>query len=110
MFGSVFGQRIRVIVRNGLEHGIPGFERIALGFGVAAAEKNRKKKTRKDDQLLAKMRHRRPAYPAWLNPHRATDSARHCSNRLAGRAEGGMGWSIDRVIEQRRDIHFHATL
>jgi hypothetical protein len=28
-----------MVVRNDLEHGIPGFERIALKFSAAAAEK-----------------------------------------------------------------------
>jgi hypothetical protein len=55
--GGEFGKRIFVVVRNGLKHGIPGFERIALRLGVAAAEKNQDRKTPKSQQSLAKKRH-----------------------------------------------------
>jgi hypothetical protein len=50
-------QRIIVIVRNGLKNSIPGFERIALRLGVAAAEKNQERKTPKSYRSLAKIRH-----------------------------------------------------
>jgi hypothetical protein len=50
-------QRIIVIVRNGLEHGVPGFERIALRLGLAAAEKNQERKAPKNYWSLVKIRH-----------------------------------------------------
>jgi hypothetical protein len=51
-----------VVVRNGMKYGIPGIERIALGLGVAAAEKNQDRKTPENQRALAKIRHRGPTY------------------------------------------------
>jgi hypothetical protein len=52
-----------VVIRNGLKHRIPGFERIALGLGVASTENNWEKKTKKDYRWLTKIRHRRSDMP-----------------------------------------------
>jgi hypothetical protein len=43
-----------VVVRNGLEHGIPGLERIVLRLGVAAAEKIRAGKLQNTSGRLRK--------------------------------------------------------
>jgi hypothetical protein len=46
-----------VVIRNDLQHGISGFEGIAFGPGAATAEKNRERKTPKNKESFAAIRH-----------------------------------------------------
>ena len=54
-----------MVVRNELKHGLPGFERIALWFSTAAAEKNQARKTPQGYLSFAEIRHR--ASSVWLD-------------------------------------------
>src|SRR5450432_1108113 len=109
IFGGVFGHRIIVVVRNALEHGIPGFERIALRPGLAAAEKNEEKKTPENYRSLAKIRHRVRHAPAWLKPSSVTHLERYCSS---GQQDGRVEPSPDLVddLASGRDArHFRSV-